>query len=77
MKVKDGPQKYIRVEYELPPLRAIYHKDFADDGQTDEEIRQHFPSVLPREDTNPRIRKISRGLWEGPALRDDAEAEEA
>lgn len=51
-------QKAIYVEYEIPPLRAVYHRYFEDDGQTDDEVREEFQST----DNGLRVRilKVDR-----------------
>lgn len=48
--------KYLRIEYEIPPLRAIYEGYYEDDGQTDDELREAFAQESP----SHRIRKIER-----------------
>lgn len=49
--------KVIYVEYEIHPLRAIYHQYFADDGQGDAEVSESF--LWGRKPTW-HIRKIER-----------------
>lgn len=51
----------IFVEYEIWPLRAIYRLYFADDGQTDDEVRATYMAENP----SHRIRKIGRENVEG------------
>ena len=46
----------IRVDYEIPPLRAIYAAWYVDDGQTDEQVTEW----LAQEKPSWRVRKISR-----------------
>lgn len=46
----------IKVQYEIPPMRAIYECWFADDSHTDEEVRLAIESMYP----SWRILKISR-----------------
>lgn len=46
----------LRVEYEIPPLRAIYFAEFHDDGQEDSEILEHFRQQRPAR----VVRKICR-----------------
>lgn len=52
---------FIRVEYEIPPLRAIYMRQYHDDGQSDEEIVGAFHIEVGKE---YRVRKITRGTIE-------------
>lgn len=53
--------KAIRVEYEIPPLRAVYFAEFLDDGQPDDEVRRAFLLREPK----ARVRKIERRLFYG------------
>lgn len=46
----------IKVNYEIPPTRAIHHYWFADDSHTDGEVRLAIESMYP----SWRILKISR-----------------
>lgn len=48
--------KVLRIEYEIPPLRAIYFSDFHDDGWTDEEAKEFFIG----HEQGSRVRKITR-----------------
>jgi len=51
--------KRIRIEYEIPPLRAIYATWFEEDPEaTDEGIREWYTTTNPTH----RIRKIERNI---------------
>ncbi len=54
--------KTIQVEYGIPPLRAVYFADYADDGQTDEDIEILFAETYQWPSGNPKrvIKKITR-----------------
>jgi len=49
-------QKYVYIEYEIPPLRAVYTSYYLDSGQSDQVIRDALAEEYP----NARIRKIKR-----------------
>ena len=48
--------KTIRVEYEIPPLRAIYTAEFEDDGMDNDTII----AALGQQEPLWRVRKIER-----------------
>lgn len=48
--------KILRIEYEVPPFRAIYTDSYLDAGMTDDEVRRWFADEEP----NATIRKIAR-----------------
>lgn len=48
--------KTIIVEYERPPLRAIYRTAFEDNGESDEEV----VADMKRSHPNVRVRQIIR-----------------
>lgn len=51
--------KLVRIEYEIPPLRAIYQTYFEDKPEFDEQTyRNAFAESFPR----GQIRKIERGV---------------
>lgn len=53
------PEKMVRIEYEIPPMRAIWsvwYEDF--EGVTDDEYREALCEDHPR----ARVRKIYRGI---------------
>lgn len=56
LRVHHEPVKFIRVEWEIPPMRAVHAVDYKDDGQTDDEVRVAFLELHPL----ARIRKITR-----------------
>lgn len=67
------PAKMVRIEYEIPPLRAIYsvwYEDFADED--DETYRKSFAS---QHHPQAKIRKLERNIpsivAEGEAFHDE------
>ena len=51
--------KYVRIEYEMPPLRSIISTWFEDQPEMlDDEIREEFGRQFPR----AKIRKFERGI---------------
>jgi len=61
------PEMLVRVEYEIPPLRAIYATWYEDDPQvTDDDYLAMFTHQHPR----AKIRKIHRGLTRDTATHD-------
>jgi hypothetical protein len=55
---EQASQTMIRVEYENPPMRAIYFEYYADNGESDEQIQAGFAELHP----HSNIRKIERGF---------------
>lgn len=50
-------KKLIRVNYEIPPMRAIYSVYYEDEGQTDEEVRKDFETNINLVGLGPGMEK--------------------
>lgn len=51
-----GEMPTIRLEYEIPPMRAIYTATLVDEGKTDDELRTTIADLKP----SWRVRKLTR-----------------